>query len=240
MINKKIKKLVIPLVILTSLNLLIVVKAFADQTVNLSISQGFLFLPAIEPLNFNRTVLVPNAPKEISLALNPANPDPVGKITVVDQEVGDPFTLDVTLQNLVDNSGAASPNILRYDNFKILTFTQNQTESVDNSSYNNPPGSNNITAPLDYKPPSSNYIDVVNNPDQVDSANFTVFPLDLSDPDPNDAGSESRPVTIMQRLIPGVFPNIGTYSTGMVLRATLPPGTPGGNYHGQLTVTLTH
>ncbi len=237
---KKLQKLGIGLTILASLNLLVAGKVVADQQqVSMAVNSGLLGLHNIDPLTFNRTIVQPSTPAQTSVVLDPSSNDYNKKIAVIDQAVGDTFRVDVSLQNPEDDTNPTSPSVLPYTDFSMLTFTQNNTDSVDSGANNAPAGPNNVTALLDYKPTSGDYTDVVTNPDSINAANFTAFPIDSGDPDPADSGSESLPVTIMERTSVGTLPNIGTYSVGMVLRANLPIGTQAGNYQSQLTFTFT-
>lgn len=161
----------------------------------------------------------------------------VQKTDTITVERGAEDTLGFMGSYTVDDGFIVMPDIVGYDQLKILTFTENPSESVDIGTSNNPIATNNVTAPLDYKEaaglPQS---EIIANPDAIADVHFTSFPISSADGNHHDAGSESEPITLIQRHV-AIPDSIGTYAVGMVLRITLPPETKYGNYISQLTFT---
>ncbi|MFO0780826.1 MAG: hypothetical protein U0519_02985 [Candidatus Gracilibacteria bacterium] len=214
--------------LLLGLNILILGKTMAqNQSVSLAVMAGNLTLAVPQSVSFSRLITTPGNASETTTVLNPNNN--LQTIQVIDPSTGGQFHVNLTLKNLSNQGG----DVIPYTNFGVITLHTNQVgNTIDYGSNNNPPGSNNVSsdAGLSY------YFGGSADPSAFPGQYFTSFPVDSLDPDPNDAGSVSIPVTLMQRTID--TPSAGVYSVGLALRANIPADQPSGNFSGELTFSL--
>jgi len=224
--NQKTTRFFIIVTSLLGLNLLILGKAFAQtQSATLSIQSGNLTLAVPTSITFPRTVLQPGNTAKITAVENPN--DQLQTVEVIDPWSGNQFHVNVSLENLANAHG----DIISYSDIGLISLHSNTNNDSVDVSNGRPTGTNNVESPVSY------YFEETNaNPLNFPDGNYTTFQHDPLDANPEDAGSVSLPITIMQRTV--TTASSGIYSVGLALRANIADNNPAGNYQGQLTISL--
>lgn len=222
--------------VFTGLNLLTAGIAYAQKTQGMSVTirAGTLSLFAPDNITFQKGILDPNHPLNLTAILDPSGPNQT--TGVVDPWDGGTFCLNITLNNLTNGPTGRDvpPDIFPFSQLRMITLHSNtRADSVDIASLNNPAETNNVTS----DPGLAYYFNQqTSNPENFTDNVFTVIPAQDGDTNPNDIGHVSKPYTIMQRNI--AKPSLGIYSVGLAFRANIPAGTHFGNYAGEATFSL--
>ena len=232
------KNLVLGLLLFSGINLFICGTVLAqntkNQTASVDINTGNLTLVVPLSITFPKTIMEPNNSSDAYFLLTPYIEDQ--KIRIQDPSAGNAFNLTVTLENLMDPEN----DILSYQNIQMCTLYKNDHDSNRPDTLNVPSG---IDPGVDIPNPQLN----LHMPNAETSAetmyesdnNSTFFQPFVPDPlDPNYPNSAAaQQISIMQRAIAN--PNVsGEYSLGMAFHVTIPPGTPGKTFSGNLTFSL--
>lgn len=250
--KRKILSVLIATTTLLGMNLLVLGKvAAADQQVSLNILVGnpTISVPAV--INFPRTIIGGTTTIPTTIVLNPS--DNTQTIQVLDPYTQKAFEVDLTIDNLV-NQDYTCPNppgppctpppteILPYNGLYLVTLHSNPTYDVDTDPNNSTPGNNGVyasTASYLYNPTidHSAGTPTCSDPLNCNFSNTESIHVTSASSDPNT----SDPVIIMTR--PSIFPltypaTSGIYSTGIAIRANIPPGIDPGPFKGTLTFTL--
>jgi len=224
------KNLVLGLLLFSGINLFICGTVLAqntkDQAVSVNINGGNLLLLVPQSITFPRTILEPDNSSDTYFRLSPYVEDQ--KIRMQDLSNGGPFNVTVTLENLTDHVSGDPP--FSYQNVEICTLHMDTINPIDTSNLNNPPGLNGVDANSLINIPMPN---ADTNAKTIYKNNTPYFQSFVPDSGHLDI---SQPILVMQR-VSGTTSS-GEYSLGMAFHVTIPPGTAGKTFTGNLTFSL--
>lgn len=202
-------------------------QSMADQTGQLTISSGSLDFSVPASINFGRKIIAPTDEDILNsldgvVTTDPNTTSAADTIRVIDNQNGNTFKVDISVENLQ----SSSIQTISYHNIGILTVADSTSDTVD-ATYNNPSGTNNVVALVDYNQPYQTTSEIPDTVGPSDAFNYFT-----------GSGAQSDFITLLQRTVPGNAPAIGVYSVAPIFRVKIPSGTNPTTFTSNITFSF--